>query len=145
MPARLLLDLSPEGLQRQQAWDGYGSACLGEATTTGESIQGRLPERGQEGRGRKTPVSMVLFTLPINIFSLTPQQAAKKMDPSFLMRYAIFTREQQHTQKSADGAGGKSSSRAAATDLVSYVEFQRNYKYVGSSLSGFTASCACQY
>jgi hypothetical protein len=51
------------------------------------------------------------------------------MDPSFLMRYAIFTREQQHTQKSADGAGGKSSSKAAATDLVSYVEFQRNYRY----------------
>jgi hypothetical protein len=55
-------------------------------------------------------------------------QAAKKLDPTFLMRYAIFTREQQHTQKSADGAGGKSSSRAAATDLVSYVEFQRNYR-----------------
>jgi hypothetical protein len=59
----------------------------------------------------------------------TALQAAKKMDPTFLMRYAIFTREQQHTQKSADGAGGKSSSKAAATDLVSYVEFQRNYRY----------------
>jgi hypothetical protein len=53
------------------------------------------------------------------------------MDPSFLMRYAIFTREQQHMQKSASsaGAGGKASSRSqAATDLVSYVEFQRNYR-----------------
>jgi hypothetical protein len=75
----------------------------------------------------------VLLQPEINHFSMTfvcAWQAAKKMDPSFLMRYAIFTREQQHTQKSADGAGGKSSSRAAATDLVSYVEFQRNYRYV---------------
>jgi hypothetical protein len=47
------------------------------------------------------------------------------------MRYAIFSREQQHMQKSASsaGAGGKASSRSqAATDLVSYVEFQRNYR-----------------
>jgi hypothetical protein len=55
-------------------------------------------------------------------------QAAKKLDPTFLMRYAIFTREQQHTQNSASGAGGKGSAGAAATDLVSYVEFQRNYR-----------------
>jgi hypothetical protein len=53
-------------------------------------------------------------------------QQAKKQDPSFLMRYAIFTREQQHTQKSANAnAGGRAK---AAIDLVSYVEFQRNYK-----------------
>jgi hypothetical protein len=55
-------------------------------------------------------------------------QAAKKQDPSFLMRYAIFTREQQHMQKSANasGAGGRAQ---AATDLVTYVEFQRNYRW----------------
>jgi hypothetical protein len=44
------------------------------------------------------------------------------------MRYAIFTREQQHMQKSANaaGAGGRAQ---ASTDLVTYVEFQRNYRY----------------
>mmetsp|Transcript_29309 Transcript_29309/g.64857 ORF Transcript_29309/g.64857 Transcript_29309/m.64857 type:complete len:2212 (+) Transcript_29309:218-6853(+) len=47
-------------------------------------------------------------------------QAAKKADPSFLERFAIFCREQQHTQKS-----GQNGTRG---DLVSYVEFQRNYR-----------------
>ena len=51
-------------------------------------------------------------------------QTAKKANPSLLERFAIFSREQQHTQKSAGGAAG------AETDLVSYVEFQRNYGYV---------------
>ena len=49
-------------------------------------------------------------------------QTAKKMNPSLLERFAIFSREQQHTQKSASGA-----QNGAPTDLVSYVEFQRNY------------------
>ena len=47
-------------------------------------------------------------------------QTAKKASPSLSERFAIFSREQQHTQKS----GSKAS---MATDLVSYVEFQRNY------------------
>jgi hypothetical protein len=55
-------------------------------------------------------------------------QAAKKLDPSFLMRYAIFSREQQHMQKSATSAGAAGGRAQAATDLVSYVEFQRNYR-----------------
>jgi hypothetical protein len=50
-------------------------------------------------------------------------QTAKKADPSYLERFAIFSREQQHTQKSAGNSG-------QATDLVSYVEFQRNYRLV---------------
>jgi hypothetical protein len=50
-------------------------------------------------------------------------QTAKKADPSYLERFAIFSREQQHTQKSAGSSG-------QATDLVSYVEFQRNYRLV---------------
>ena len=37
------------------------------------------------------------------------------------MRFAIFSREQQHTQKSSSGADSTQS------DLVSYVEFQRNF------------------
>jgi hypothetical protein len=59
-------------------------------------------------------------------------QAAKKLDPSFLMRYAIFSREQQHMQKSAAGVtsgGAGGAGGQAATDLVSYVEFQRNYRW----------------
>jgi hypothetical protein len=34
--AMLLLDLTPETLQKQSARDGYGSACSGEATKAGE-------------------------------------------------------------------------------------------------------------
>jgi hypothetical protein len=49
-------------------------------------------------------------------------QAAKKLDCNFLMRFAIFSREQQHTQRSGSGGAGN-----RAADLVSYVEFQRNY------------------
>jgi hypothetical protein len=53
------------------------------------------------------------------------------------MRYAIFSREQQHMQKNAAGVtGGGGSGGAggqAATDLVSYVEFQRNYRWVSDT------------
>ncbi|KAJ9530064.1 hypothetical protein QJQ45_023344, partial [Haematococcus lacustris] len=49
-------------------------------------------------------------------------QQAKKADPSFLERFAIFSREQQHTQKSAGAVPGQ------ATDLVSYVELSRNLR-----------------
>ncbi|KAJ9517580.1 hypothetical protein QJQ45_025109, partial [Haematococcus lacustris] len=45
-----------------------------------------------------------------------PEQAAKKNKPGLLDRFAIFIREQQHTQK--------------AGDLVSYVEQMRNYRMV---------------
>ncbi|GFH20156.1 PAS domain-containing protein, partial [Haematococcus lacustris] len=43
-----------------------------------------------------------------------PEQAAKKNKPGLLDRFAIFIREQQHTQK--------------AGDLVNYVEQQRKYR-----------------
>jgi hypothetical protein len=43
-------------------------------------------------------------------------QAAKQNKPSLLERYAIFIREQQHTQK--------------AGDVVSFVEMMRNYRMV---------------
>ena len=49
-------------------------------------------------------------------------QVARKLDTSFLMRFAIFSREQQHTQR---GTGNSRGSKAA--DLVSYVEFQRDH------------------
>ena len=47
---------------------------------------------------------------------------ARKMDLNLSFRFSIFTREQEHKQKSASGATGDN-----ASDLVSYVEFQRNY------------------
>jgi hypothetical protein len=50
-------------------------------------------------------------------------QVVKKFDLSFLMRFAIFSREQQHTQRSAGGGAS-----GQGEDLVSYVEFQRNYQ-----------------
>jgi hypothetical protein len=55
---------------------------------------------------------------------ILPAQVVKKMDLGFLMRFAIFSREQQHTQRSAAG----SPSSGQGQDLVSYVEFQRNYQ-----------------
>ena len=50
-------------------------------------------------------------------------QSAKKMDPSFLEKFAIFSREQDHTSKESGAKSGES-----AIDLVSFVEFQRNHK-----------------
>jgi hypothetical protein len=43
------------------------------------------------------------------------------MDPSFLERFAIFSREQQHTQQASGADNGN-------VNLVSYVEFQKNYR-----------------
>jgi hypothetical protein len=48
-------------------------------------------------------------------------QVARKLDTSFLMQFAIFSREQQHTQRGSAGSKGK------ASDLVTYVEFQRDH------------------
>ena len=41
---------------------------------------------------------------------------------SFLEKLALFSREQQHTQRSSGAKNGQ------AADLVSYVEQQRNYR-----------------
>jgi hypothetical protein len=43
---------------------------------------------------------------------------------SFLERFCIFVREQEHTQKASAATSGDNSN----VDLVSYVEFQRNYR-----------------
>jgi hypothetical protein len=54
-------------------------------------------------------------------------QAAKKAPhPTFLERFAIFIREQEHTQKATAATAGDSGN----VDLVSYVEFQRNLSLV---------------
>ncbi|KAG2433266.1 hypothetical protein HXX76_008334 [Chlamydomonas incerta] len=49
--------------------------------------------------------------------------AARKQMPNFLERYALFMRQQQHMQRAHTSTTGES-----AVDLVSYVEFQRNYR-----------------
>jgi hypothetical protein len=52
-------------------------------------------------------------------------QTAKKVPgPSFLEKFCIFIREQEHTQKASAATSGDN----ASVDLVSYVEFQRNYR-----------------
>ncbi|GFH09210.1 uncharacterized protein HaLaN_04312, partial [Haematococcus lacustris] len=58
----------------------------------------------------------------------TQLQGAKRLDPSFLERFAIFSREQQHTQQSSGAEGGAGASRAI--NLVSYVEYQKNLRLV---------------
>jgi hypothetical protein len=42
---------------------------------------------------------------------------------SFLMRFAVFSREQAHAQRNTGGGG-------QGEDLVSFVEFTRNYQLV---------------
>ncbi|KAG2449443.1 hypothetical protein HYH02_005590 [Chlamydomonas schloesseri] len=49
--------------------------------------------------------------------------AAKKQSPGYVEKFAIFVREQQHMQRAHTSTTGES-----AVDLVSYVEFQRNYR-----------------
>ncbi len=51
-------------------------------------------------------------------------EAARKMFPNLSYKFSIFTWEQEHKQKSASASSGNN----AATDLVSYVEFQKHYK-----------------
>lgn len=51
-------------------------------------------------------------------------ELARKMHPNLSYRFSIFTWEQEHKQKAATSSTGNN----AATDLVSYVEFQKNYK-----------------
>ncbi|KXZ43615.1 hypothetical protein GPECTOR_85g345 [Gonium pectorale] len=57
----------------------------------------------------------------------TQLQTAKKQAPGILERFAIFSREQAHTQKASGANNGAPDS---AVDLVSYVEFQRNHRLV---------------
>ncbi len=52
----------------------------------------------------------------------TQLQAAKKLQPGTSDQFAIFVREQEHKQKAQSQSTGEGS-----VDLVSYVEFQRNY------------------
>ncbi|KAG2425298.1 hypothetical protein HXX76_013879 [Chlamydomonas incerta] len=54
-------------------------------------------------------------------------QTAKKQSPGILERFAMFSREQEHTQKVSGANGGAGDS---AVDLVAYVEFQRNHRLV---------------
>ncbi|GAX73193.1 hypothetical protein CEUSTIGMA_g646.t1 [Chlamydomonas eustigma] len=49
--------------------------------------------------------------------------AAKNLKPSLVEQFSIFVREQEHMQASQTQASGESS-----TDLVSYVEFQKNQR-----------------
>ncbi|PNH09202.1 Tiny macrocysts protein B, partial [Tetrabaena socialis] len=51
---------------------------------------------------------------------------AKKQMPNLLEQFAIFSREQEHTQKASGANGGDDS----VVDLVAYVEFQRNHRLV---------------
>eukprot|EP00882_Tetradesmus_deserticola_P006573 GHRQ01006917.1.p1 GENE.GHRQ01006917.1~~GHRQ01006917.1.p1 ORF type:complete len:1485 (+),score=562.58 GHRQ01006917.1:723-5177(+) len=49
-------------------------------------------------------------------------EQAKKLEPNLSYQFSIFTRGQEHKQKAAAGGDNQS------VDLVSYVEFQKNYR-----------------
>jgi hypothetical protein len=51
-------------------------------------------------------------------------EQAKKLEPNLSYQFSIFSRGQEHKQKAAGGGSGNES-----VDLVSYVEFQKNYRY----------------
>lgn len=55
-------------------------------------------------------------------------EAVRKLGPNLSYQFSIFTREQEHKQKAAAGGSG---GEGHGVDLVSYVEFQKNYKWVG--------------
>ncbi|GLI68263.1 hypothetical protein VaNZ11_012618, partial [Volvox africanus] len=57
----------------------------------------------------------------------TQLEEARRMPLNLSYRFSIFTREQEHKQKAAVSSSGES-----AADLVSYVEFQRNYRLIQS-------------
>ncbi|KAG2487286.1 hypothetical protein HYH03_014127 [Edaphochlamys debaryana] len=54
-------------------------------------------------------------------------EEARRMPLNLSYRFSIFTREQEHKQKAAVSSSGES-----AADLVSYVEFQRNWRLIQS-------------
>ncbi|PNW87648.1 hypothetical protein CHLRE_02g142166v5 [Chlamydomonas reinhardtii] len=54
-------------------------------------------------------------------------EEARRLPLNLSYRFSIFTREQEHKQKAAVSSSGES-----ATDLVSYVEFQRNWRMIQS-------------
>lgn len=60
----------------------------------------------------------LMRALPCNLL-----QSAKKMGGGLHERFVIFVREQEHRQNTA-----LATTVDVTTDLVSYVEFQRNYK-----------------
>ncbi len=49
---------------------------------------------------------------------------ARKLDPNLSYQFSIFTWDQEHKQKTESAHTGNSS----AIDLVSFVEFKKNYK-----------------
>jgi hypothetical protein len=51
-------------------------------------------------------------------------ELATGLGPNLSYQFSIFTRKQEHKQQSGGGGGGE----GGAVDLVSYVEFQKNYK-----------------
>lgn len=49
--------------------------------------------------------------------------AATALGPNLSYQFSVFSRKQEHKQQSGGAGGGE-----GAVDLVSYVEFQKNYK-----------------
>lgn len=52
------------------------------------------------------------------------------MDPGFIEQYAIFSREQDHAQKTSSGGDGQ------MVDVLADVEFQKSYRCVHSLVYG---------
>jgi hypothetical protein len=53
-------------------------------------------------------------------------EQATKLGPNLSYQFSIFARKQEHKQQAGGGGGG--GGEGGAVDLVSYVEFQKNWK-----------------
>lgn len=58
---------------------------------------------------------------------------ARRLRPHPSYRFSIFTWEQEQKQKSSTASTGNN----AATDLVSYVEFQKHYRNLQVGIHGW--------
>ncbi|PNH04175.1 Tiny macrocysts protein C, partial [Tetrabaena socialis] len=72
------------------------------------------------------PEAVVMSEQVIKAGMIQLPQTAKKQSPDLLEHFAIFSREQEHTQRASGANGGGDN----AVDLVAYVEFQRNHRVV---------------
>ncbi|KXZ46983.1 hypothetical protein GPECTOR_39g477 [Gonium pectorale] len=107
----------------------------GEAVGTQDEASVKLAERILKSgilQFPQDPYAHVLYSnLRIEVQNLyragqSELMAAKKLNPGYVQKFAIFVREQQHAQRAHTQATGEN-----AVDLVSYVEFQKWQRLLG--------------
>ncbi len=100
-------------------------------------IAGRKLSR-ESGKGQAAALALAFAITPAPVHGSCPPQAgysqlqaAKKANPNYMERFAIYRREQEHLARTAQTKGNGEST----LDLVSYVEFQRNFRCAPHALN----------